>query len=44
LLAEQAAGPTELLFWEDSGHCCHDRSHIVRPAMADFLAYHLSRA
>lgn len=41
LLAQQAGGPTEMLFWEDSGHCCHDRSHIVRPAMADFLAYHL---
>lgn len=34
-------GPTETLIWEDSGHCCHDRSHIVRPAMADFMARHL---
>lgn len=36
-----AAGPVETLIWEDSGHCCHDRSHIVRPAMADFLVRHL---
>lgn len=40
MLAE-VAGPTETLVWEDSGHCCHDRSHIVRPAMADFMARHL---
>ena len=40
MLAE-VAGPAETLIWKDSGHCCHDRSHIVRPAMADFMARHL---
>jgi len=35
--AAEAGGPVETLIWEDSGHCCHDRSHIVRPAMADFM-------
>lgn len=43
MLAE-VAGPTETLIWPDSGHCCHDRSHIVRPAMADFMARHLGAA
>jgi 2,6-dihydroxypseudooxynicotine hydrolase len=33
--------PIEKLIWEDSGHCCHDRSHIQRPAMADFFRRHL---
>lgn len=36
-LAAEAGGPVETLIWEDSGHCCHDRAHIVRPAMADFM-------
>jgi len=27
----------ETLIYQDSGHCCHDRSHIVRPALADFM-------
>jgi 2,6-dihydroxypseudooxynicotine hydrolase len=36
-LAAEARGPVETLIWEDSGHCCHDRAHIVRPAMADFM-------
>ena len=40
-LVAEASGPVETLIWEDSGHCCHDRSHIVRPAMADFMARHL---
>jgi len=26
---------------EESIDCCHDRSHIVRPTMADFLATYL---
>lgn len=43
LLQQQASGPTELLFWEDSGHCVHDRAHIARPAMADFMQRHLRR-
>ncbi|MCC0031253.1 MAG: alpha/beta hydrolase [Brucellaceae bacterium] len=33
--------PVEQLVWEDSGHCCHDRSHIQRPGMADFFQRHL---
>lgn len=41
LTVRHAGGPTELLFYEDSMHCAHDRAHIVRPAMADFLAGHL---
>jgi hypothetical protein len=40
-LAAEAGGVVEKLIWNDSIHCCHDRSHIVRPAMADFLARHL---
>ena len=40
-LAAEASGPVETLIWEDSGHCCHDRAHIVRPAMADFMLRHL---
>jgi 2,6-dihydroxypseudooxynicotine hydrolase len=40
-LAAEARGPVEKLIWEDSGHCCHDRSHIVRPGMADFMARRL---
>lgn len=41
-LAEKATTGS-VLFWEDSVHCCHDRAHIVRPAMADFVAAHLAR-
>ena len=33
--------PVETMIWEDSIHCCHDRSHIVRPGMADFMQRHL---
>lgn len=40
-LIAEAGGPVETLIWEDSGHCCHDRAHIVRPAMADFMARRL---
>ena len=40
-LVQEASGPVETLIWQDSGHCCHDRAHIVRPAMADFMARHL---
>ena len=40
-LMREAAGPVEALVWDDSGHCCHDRAHIVRPAMADFMVRHL---
>jgi 2,6-dihydroxypseudooxynicotine hydrolase len=37
MLRDAAKGPVELLFWEDSIHCAHDRSHLCRPAMADFM-------
>jgi len=37
MMRDAAKGPTELLFWEDSIHCAHDRSHLCRPAMADFM-------
>ncbi len=40
-LADEAGGIVEKLIWDDAIHCCHDRSHIVRPAMADFLAKHV---
>jgi 2,6-dihydroxypseudooxynicotine hydrolase len=40
-LVAEAAGPVEVIFFADSGHCCHDRAHIVKPAMADFLSAHL---
>jgi 2,6-dihydroxypseudooxynicotine hydrolase len=36
-LAAEAKGPVEMLFWEDGLHCAHDRPHICRPAMADFM-------
>ena len=40
-LVKEAGGKTDTLIWEDSFHCCHDRSHIVRPAMADFMVRNL---
>jgi 2,6-dihydroxypseudooxynicotine hydrolase len=40
-MAAEAKGPVEMVFWEDSVHCAHDRAHICRPAMADFMARHL---
>jgi len=40
-LAKEARGVVETLMWDDSIHCCHDRSHIVRPGMADFMKRHL---
>ena len=36
-------GLVEVLFWEDGSHCAHDRPHICRPAMADFMRNNLSR-
>jgi 2,6-dihydroxypseudooxynicotine hydrolase len=44
LLMRQVRGPVELVSFPDSGHCCHDRSYMVKPAMADFLARHLRTA
>jgi 2,6-dihydroxypseudooxynicotine hydrolase len=41
-LLREARGEIKTLIWDDSIHCCHDRSHIVRPRMADFLARRLS--
>jgi 2,6-dihydroxypseudooxynicotine hydrolase len=40
-LVAEARGPVETLIFPDSIHCCHDRAHVVRPAMADFLARNL---
>jgi 2,6-dihydroxypseudooxynicotine hydrolase len=40
-MAAEARGPVELMLWEDSLHCAHDRAHICRPAMADFMLRHL---
>ncbi|SCK14472.1 2,6-dihydroxypseudooxynicotine hydrolase [Variovorax sp. HW608] len=37
----ELANGAEVMNWDDSGHCCHDRSHIMRPAIADFLKKHL---
>jgi 2,6-dihydroxypseudooxynicotine hydrolase len=37
----KGSGKVETLMWDDSIHCCHDRSHIVRPAVADFMARNL---
>jgi len=34
----------ETMIWDDSLHCCHDRAHIVRPGMADFMRKHLAAA
>jgi 2,6-dihydroxypseudooxynicotine hydrolase len=42
LMRDAVRGPVEVLFWEDSGHCVHDRAHLVRPGMADFMARHLA--
>ncbi len=41
LMHERVKG-SELLFFPDSGHCVHDRAHICRPAMADFMHRHLA--
>lgn len=41
LMRDAARGPVEVMFWEDSGHCVHDRAFLVRPGMADFMARHL---
>ena len=41
MLLDKLETEVETLIWDDSIHCCHDRAHIVRPAMADFMARHL---
>jgi 2,6-dihydroxypseudooxynicotine hydrolase len=35
-------GVVDIMFWPDSSHCMHDRPHVCRPAMADFVARHLA--
>lgn len=35
--------PTEVLFIPDSNHCIHDRPHICRPAIADFVQKHIAK-
>jgi 2,6-dihydroxypseudooxynicotine hydrolase len=41
-LVKDLRSPVETLIWDDSIHCCHDRAHIVRPAMADFMRARLA--
>ncbi len=41
LLLDKLDTEVETLMWDDSIHCCHDRAHIVRPAMADFMVRRL---
>ena len=43
-LIKDIKGAVETLIWNNSVHCCHDRSHIVRPAMADFMRKYLLAA
>jgi 2,6-dihydroxypseudooxynicotine hydrolase len=38
---EELPTKPEVMIWADSIHCCHDRAHIMRPAIADFLAENL---
>src|SRR5436309_4754133 len=38
LIADLKGEHVETMILMDSGHCCHDKSHIVRPAIGDFLA------
>jgi 2,6-dihydroxypseudooxynicotine hydrolase len=35
-------GIVDVMYWQDSSHCMHDRPHVCRPAMADFVARHLA--
>lgn len=42
MMKDRAKGPVEIVYWPDSAHCGHDRSHICRPAMADFMQKHLA--
>jgi 2,6-dihydroxypseudooxynicotine hydrolase len=35
-------GLVEVMYWPDSSHCMHDRPHVCRPAMADFMRRHLA--
>jgi 2,6-dihydroxypseudooxynicotine hydrolase len=44
MLINDLKGPVETFIWNDSIHCCHDRAHIVRPGMADFMRKHLASA
>lgn len=40
-LATAAGGPVELVVYPEGIHCNHDLAHVVRPAMADWLAARL---
>lgn len=40
-LQQKARGPVEVILYDDSGHCAHDRAHLFKPAMADFCRSHL---
>jgi 2,6-dihydroxypseudooxynicotine hydrolase len=41
-LAREAGGPSQLWIVPDSIHCNHEVAHVVRPAMADWLAEQLT--
>ena len=41
LIADIRKDLVETMIFGDSGHCCHDKAHIVRPAIGDFLARHI---
>lgn len=43
-LIRDLKGTVETFIWDDSIHCCHDRAHIVRPGMADFMRKYLMAA
>lgn len=43
-LIKDLKGVVETMIWSDSIHCCHDRAHIVRPGMADFMRKYLMAA
>jgi 2,6-dihydroxypseudooxynicotine hydrolase len=43
-LVAETGGHARLQVWPDSIHCCHDVAHIVRPAMADWIAGQLRLA
>ncbi|MDH7799258.1 MULTISPECIES: alpha/beta fold hydrolase [unclassified Beijerinckia] len=40
-LGERAQSSMDVIFYEHSGHCAHDRAHLFKPAMADFAKSHL---
>jgi 2,6-dihydroxypseudooxynicotine hydrolase len=41
-MAARAAGPAELLIYDEGDHCCHNVAHRSKPAVADWLADRLA--